>query len=266
MMPGIRVGTSAFTAAGWVGSFYPEGLKPAAYLNHYAQHFDTVEVDSTYYRTPSASTVKRWYEQTPKNFLFSLKIVQTITHEKVLVDCEEDFREFLAAADLLAEKLGPLLFQFPYFNAGAFPDRDSFLDRLSAFVKQLPQGYRFAVELRNRHWLVPRLLDILREKNVALALIDHPWMPRPREILAESDPITSNFTYIRLLGDRKAIEEKTKSWDKTIENRQRELFEWVEIVRQIQARQVDIFAYANNHYAGHAPATVRQFLEMLEKP
>jgi uncharacterized protein YecE (DUF72 family) len=265
-MARIHVGTSAFTAAGWVGSFYPEGLKDADYLNYYARHFKTVEVDSTYYRTPSPSTVKRWYGQTPKEFLFALKIVQTITHEKVLVDCDEEFREFMAAADLLAEKLGPLLFQFPYFNAGAFPDRDSFLERLSSFVKKLPQGYRFAVELRNRHWLVPRLLDTLRERNVALALIDHPWMPRPREIFSEFDPITSNFTYIRLLGDRKAIEEKTKSWDKTIENRQRELSEWVEIVRQIQARQIDIFAYANNHYAGHAPATVRQFLEILEKP
>jgi uncharacterized protein YecE (DUF72 family) len=244
-MTGIHIGTSAFTAAGWEESFYPEGMKPADYLNYDAQKFDTVEVDSTYYRTPSAAMVKCWYAQTSKNFLFALKIVQTITHEKVLVDCEDDLKHFLSAADLLGEKLGPLLFQFPYFNKKAFPDGAAFSARLEPFLKKLPRGYRFSVEIRNKYWLVPKLADMLRASGIALALIDHPWMPR--------------------LGDRKGIEEKTESWDKTIVDRKRELSEWVEIVRKVHQRRIQIFAYANNHYAGHAPATVRQFQEMLEK-
>jgi uncharacterized protein YecE (DUF72 family) len=264
-MTGLHIGTSAFTAAGWEGSFYPEGMKPADYLNYYAQKFDTVEVDSTYYRTPSEAMVKRWYAQTPKNFLFALKIVQTITHEKVLVDCDDDLKHFLAAADLLGEKLGPLLFQFPYFNKKAFPDGAAFFSRLEPFLKKLPCGYRFAVEIRNKYWLVPKFADMLRARDIALALIDHPWMPRPREIFAKMDPITADFTYIRLLGDRKGIEEKTETWDKTIVDRKPELSEWVEIVRKVHQRRVQIFAYANNHYAGHAPATVRQLQEMLEK-
>ncbi|MGB0036074.1 MAG: DUF72 domain-containing protein [Candidatus Acidiferrales bacterium] len=265
MAADIRIGTSAFTAAGWEGSFYPEGMQPADYLHYYAQQFDTVEVDSTYYRIPAPAMVKRWYEQTPKNFLFALKIVSTITHEKVLVDCEEELRQFISSADLLGEKLGPLLFQFPYFNKKAFPDGAAFFARLEPFMKKLPRGYRFAVEIRNKAWMVPRFADILRERGVALTLVDHPWMPRPREVFSRTDPITADFTYIRLLGDRKGIEEETKTWDKTIVDRKRELAEWVEIVRKVHERRIQIFVYVNNHYAGHAPATVRQLSEMLQK-
>ena len=108
---GIHLGTSAFTAAGWEGSFYPAGMKPADFLSYYAQHFDTVEVDSTFYRIPSPSTVRGWYSKTPKDFIFAAKVFREITHEKVLQDCDAELRKFLATMDILGEKLGPLLFQ-----------------------------------------------------------------------------------------------------------------------------------------------------------
>jgi uncharacterized protein YecE (DUF72 family) len=264
-MAEILIGTSAFTAAGWEGAFYPAGMKPADYLHFYSQQFSTVEVDSTYYRIPTATMAKRWYAQTPAHFQFSLKMVQTVTHEKVLADCDEECRSFFAAADLLGEKLGAILFQFPYFNKKAFPDGAAFLERLIPFVKKLPSGYHFALEIRNKNWLTPKLLDALRERQIALALIDHPWMPRPEEVLSRFDAITSDFTYVRLLGDRKAIEEKTKTWDKVIVDRRVELAEWVETVRKIHERRIKILAYVNNHYAGHAPATVRQLIEILKR-
>ena len=261
----IRLGTSAFTAAGWEGSFYPAGMKPADFLHYYAQQFDSVEVDSTFYRTPSPAMVRRWKEQTPRGFLFAAKVQQKITHEQVLVDCEQDWKNFLSVMDLLEEKLGPLLFQFPYFNKKAFATVDDFLARLVPFLKKLPKGYRFALEIRNKNWLVPKFADALRERGVTLALIDHPWMPRPAEIFARFDPITGSFAYIRWLGDRKGIEEITKSWDKTIVDRRRELTEWANICWKISGRGVPVFAYANNHYAGNAPATVRLFEKLLEK-
>jgi len=121
----------------------------------------------------------------------------------------------------------------------------------------------FAVEIRNRNWLGARFADALRERNVALVLQDQSWMPRPNELLERFDPITADFTYIRWLGDRKGIEEQTKMWDKVIVDRTAELNEWVEIVRKVHKRRIQIFAYANNHYAGHAPATVVQFARML---
>jgi len=260
--PGLRIGTSAFTAAGWEGSFYPAGMKPADYLTYYATKFDTVEVDSTFYRTPSASTVRGWYAKTPKDFIFALKVPQQITHEKVLHDCDAEFKTFLGAADLLGEKLGPMLFQFGYFNKNAFAGLDEFLARLLPFLKKLPRGYKFAVEIRNKNWLIPKFVDALRDRAIALTLIDQSWMPRPAEWFARFDPITADFTYIRWLGDRKEIEEKTKTWDKTIVDRTSELQEWVKYCHLVQKRGITIYAHANNHFAGHAPATVALFLKL----
>jgi hypothetical protein len=105
--PGVLLGTSAFTAAGWEGSFYPKGMKTRDFLNYYATQFKTVEIDSTYYHTPSAPTVTNWYERTPPDFIFAAKVPQVVTHEKVLVDCEAEFDEFVDRMDILDEKLGP---------------------------------------------------------------------------------------------------------------------------------------------------------------
>lgn len=260
--PKIHLGTSAFTAPGWEGSFYPAGMPPRDFLTYYSTKFDTVEVDSTFYRTPSAGTVRRWYAKTPKAFIFSLEVPQEITHEKCLQDCDAECKEFLAAAELLREKLGPILFQFGYFNKNAFADVDAFLARLLPFLDKLPKDRKFAVEIRNRHWLVPTFADALRERRIALALIDQAWMPGHAEWFARFDPITADFAYIRWLGDRKGIEEKTKTWDKSIVDRRRELSEWARLCVPIVRRGVVIFAYANNHYAGHGPATVAQFLDI----
>ena len=147
----IWIGTSAFTATGWENAFYPAGMKPADYLSYYATKFNTVEVDSTFYRTPSVATVNGWDRKTPTGFTLAAKIPQTITHEKVLQDCGEDLKHFLETMDLMGDKLGPLLFQFGYFNKTAFKSGKEFLARLEAFLKKLPKGYRFAVEIRNKN-------------------------------------------------------------------------------------------------------------------
>jgi uncharacterized protein YecE (DUF72 family) len=263
--PLLCLGTSAFTADGWEGSFYPAGLASKDFLSYYATQFDAVEVDSTFYRIPSASMVKNWHARTPAGFLFSLKVPQEITHERVLVDAQDVFTAFLRATDPLAEKRGPILLQFPYFNRKAFADAAAFLARLKPFLEKLPCELRFALEIRNKNWLGPALYDLLRKHRLALALIDHPWMPRPHVWFKYDDAITSDFTYIRWLGDRKAIEEKTTIWNETIVDRKSELLEWVEACRAILKRKVRIFAFANNHYAGHGPATVRLFLQLFEK-
>jgi uncharacterized protein YecE (DUF72 family) len=265
--PGILLGTSAFTAAGWEGSFYPRGMQPRDFLSYYATQFPTVEVDSTFYRTPSVSTVTGWYEKAPPDFIFAAKVPQVITHEKVLVDCEAEFDEFIGRMDLLDDKLGPLLLQFPYFNKSAFKSVGEFLSRLRFFLKRAQPMFtcRFVVEIRNKHWLDARFADLLREYNVALALIDQDWMPSIHEVLEKIDPITTDFTYVRWLGDRKGIEELTTTWDKTIIDRTSELETWVEVFKKFVARNIKIFGYANNHYAGHAPETVRLFQKLWEK-
>jgi len=265
MADSIRVGTSAFTAAGWETGFYPAGMKPAEYLAYYATRFSTVEVDSTFYRTPALSTVKGWYAKTPKDFVFALKVPQVITHEKILADCESDLKHFLETASALGDKLGPILFQFGYFNRTVFKSQAEFLARLKPFLAKLPRDFEFALEIRNKTWIDTRLVDLLRQHGVAMALIDQSWVPRPWEFKERMDLLTADFTYVRLLGDRKGIEEITKSWDKIVVDRKREMKTWVDYLRPIKARGVTIFVYINNHYTGFAPATVEKFLELWEK-
>src|ERR1700689_2767323 len=108
MSSDIHLGTSAFTAAGWEGSFYPAGMKPADFLTYYATKFHSVEVDSTFYRTPSASTVTGWARKTPDDFIFAVKVPQQITHEKVLADCGTELKHFVETMELLGDKLGPM--------------------------------------------------------------------------------------------------------------------------------------------------------------
>ena len=102
-------------------------------------------------------------------------------------------------------------------------------------------------------------MDLLREHGVALALIDQSWMPRPWKLKSDLDLITTDFTYVRWLGDRKGIEEKTQTWDKVIVDRQGELFEWVSLLKKVHERRIMILAVANNHYAGNGPTTVELF-------
>jgi uncharacterized protein YecE (DUF72 family) len=149
----ILLGTSSFTASGWNGSFYPRGMKPSDYLAFYAERFHTVEVDSTFYACPSGRTVENWNARTPDGFVFSVKVPQTITHDKVLVDCDAELAEFLQTMDILGPKLGPIVFQFPFFTRSTFPDRHAFTDRLVSFLRKLPADGKFAIEIRNRDWL-----------------------------------------------------------------------------------------------------------------
>ncbi len=258
-MADLYIGTSTFTAAGWEVSFYPAGMKPTDYLTYYSTKFDSVEVDSTYYGTPTAATVSSWARKTPEHFIFAVKVPQQITHEKVLVAADAAFKEFVGVMDRLGDKLGPMLLQFPYFNRSMFTNGAQFLARLKPFLAKLPRDYKFSVEIRNKNWLTAEFADILREHGVALALQDLSWMPEPWEY--EFDPITAPFTYVRWLGDRKGIETVTKIWDKTVVDRKPQLMSWVDYLQPIKKRGVTIFAYANNHYAGHGPATVVQFLK-----
>jgi uncharacterized protein YecE (DUF72 family) len=223
-------------------------MRPADYLTFYAEHFHTVEVDSTFYACPSARTVSNWAARTPVGFIFSVKVPQTITHGKVLVDCDAELKEFLDTMGILGDKLGPMVFQFPFFDKWKIKDRHEFTDRLIPFLKKLPTGHRFAIEIRNKKWLDAEFADVLRERKVALVLQDLSYMPSPAGL--KFDPITADWTYVRWLGDRKGIEEQTTTWDKTVVDRTPELSSWVDYCHQIRKRGVLIYAYANNPLFG----------------
>ena len=239
--PNLHLGTSGWSYKDWAGPFYPRGTKPRDYLETYATHFNSVELDSSFYGVPRTDYVKRWREVTPEKFVFSAKFPKAITHEKVLRDCEREVAEFLRVMDLLDEKLGVLLLQFEY---GFKPDQ---FEALDTFLASLPDGYRFAVEVRNRKWLEDRFFEMLRQHGVALTLVDHPWVPKLREL-------TADFTYIRWLGDRKKVEEP---FDLVRVDRSSDVRLWTEVIRDFIVQDVTTFGYVNNHYSGHSPETAK---------
>jgi uncharacterized protein YecE (DUF72 family) len=224
-------------------------------------------VDSTFYGCPSASTVNNWAARTPEDFIFSVKIPQVVTHEKVLVDCDSEFEEFVKTMDILGPKLGPMVLQFPSFDRWKFPKQESFLGVLIPFLRKLPADHNFVIEIRNKTWLDARFADLLGEYNVALALTDTSFMPRPWEMKEKFDLITADFAYVRWLGDRKQIEKQTTTWDKTVVDRTNDLKNWVDILKEMvnEKKIRKLFAYANNHYEGFGPATVKRFWDLWNK-
>ena len=213
----------------------------------------------TRHGTPSPHAANAWASKTPAEFIFSVKVPQGITHEKVLVDCDEDFKQFIETMTNLGDKLGPIVFQFPFFSRSVFKTQADFVTRLTPFLKKLPHDYKFAVEIRNKEWLDARFADLLRERGVALVLQDRSLMPGPKELSEKFDPVTADWTYIRWLGDRKEIEAITRTWNKAVVDRTDQLCSWVDFCDQTTKRGVTVYAYANNHYAGFSPATVELF-------
>lgn len=274
--PLVRFGTSSFSSEDWVGPFYPPGTPPRDFLRLYAEAFDTVEVDATYYAVPSARTVDGWVEKTPESFLLCAKFPRSIVHggeearpdpAKVLVEdavaAERD--RFLEVMARLGKRCGPLVLQFPYFNREVFPSAAPFLERLDRFLEALPPSFSYGVEVRNKAWVGKPLRDLLVARNAALVLVDQAWMPHGDEVEARMDPVTTGVCYVRLLGDRQEIEKVTKTWDREVIDRGDRLARWAGFLVRMARRGVRTLVYVNNHYAGHAPTTTRRLKALFEE-
>lgn len=251
--PGVvRVGTQGWNYAAWVGSFYPPDTRQPAFLPMYARAFDTVEVDATFYATPSPSTVRGWAERVPPGFAFALKMPQEVTHVRRLRDVGELAATFFDRARLLGGKLGPILLQFPPEFA------PTELPALAAVLPQLPRDLAVAVEFRHRGWIHDGVLALLAEHNVALALTDTRFIPR-RVTLSLVDRPTADFAYVRWLGpDRDLVDHSRLQVD-----RSRDLAVWADAVRRLAERVRTVFAYMSNYFAGHAPASARMLQTLL---
>ncbi|MCB9916543.1 MAG: DUF72 domain-containing protein [Planctomycetes bacterium] len=272
----LRIGTSSWSESSWVGSFYPAGTKPADFLTRYASVFDTVEADVTYYRIPSRDMVRGWDRKTPAGFTLAAKFPRSIVHggdgprpdgARVLVPeiVADDTQRFLEVMGLLGPKCGPLVLQFPYFNREAFASAAPFLERLDAYLGELPQGFRYAVEVRNKGWLGAPLLDVLRRHGAALVLVDLLYMPHPAELADTLNLVTADFVYARLIGDRKQTDELSgKVFDHVVIDQRPRLVRWAELLQALAPEVSEMFAYANNHYAGHGPATAAELLALVK--
>jgi uncharacterized protein YecE (DUF72 family) len=244
----LYLGTQGWSYKSWVGNLYPAGTTPDKYLIEYVKHFGAIEVDSTYYAIPRPQTAQNWRAVTPDDFRFTAKFPQVITHEKMLKDAQSETLQFLDVMRLLGDKLGPLLLQFPYQFK---PDQK---ETLARFLEALPRDLRFAIEVRHRGWLDEDFFRLLETHRIAFVLADLAYMPRVIRA-------TTDFTYIRWLGNRKDIPDG--EYERVRINRDKELARWTEIIREMNEKGVAVWGFANNHYQGHSPATIRALMERL---
>jgi uncharacterized protein YecE (DUF72 family) len=190
--------------------------------------------------------VERWRKIAPKGFLFAAKFPREITHESNLVDSKDVAESFVRTMQGLDDRLGPLLLQLPPgFTVEG-------IGALDAFLRELPEGPSYAVEVRHKSWLDSDLADLLREHGAALTLVDYPDMPR-------LDEATADFAYIRWLGNRR---EFPSGHTHPKKDRTEDLRWWSGVVDRFLEEGKTVFAYANNHYQNHSPSTVEQFLEI----
>ena len=244
----LFVGTSGWSYKDWQGVFYPPGAPAADYLAHYGRVFRTVEIDATFYALPRARVVENWALRSPPGFVFSAKFPREITHEAGGLERDELARAFIERMSLLGDKRGPLLLQFPpRFE----PER---LPVLARFLEALPESARYAVEFRHPGWHSEETLALLAERRVAWVAGVGPLNPPER-------PLTTDFAYLRWIGDR-----SLNVFDRVRVERGEEIRRWAEWIETLRGRLQEIYGYFNNHYAGHGPASARELLAALGEP
>jgi uncharacterized protein YecE (DUF72 family) len=237
-----HVGCSGWNYPHWRERVYPRGLPARRWLEHYATRFDTVEVNTTFYRLATPEAVARWVAETPPQFVFAIKASRYMTHMKRLTDLESGLERFYAAIEPLVSspKLGPVLWQFPT----SFK-RDE--DRLATALAILPPG-RHAFEFRHRSWFTDDVFDLLRAYGAALAYGDHPERPwQPLEL-------TTDWTFVRFHYGRRG---RRGNYSET------ELRGWAERLTGVRER-AELFAYFNNDWEGFAVSNALRLRELLD--
>jgi uncharacterized protein YecE (DUF72 family) len=228
----LRIGTSGFHYKHWKGPFYPAKLPDSKMLEHYVQHFDTVELNNSFYRLPTAEAFDAWREATPSNFIFAVKASRFLTHNKKLKDPEQALDNLLPRAAHLAGKLGPILFQLPpLWRVNA--------QRLAALLEILPRDLRYTFEFREPSWMSPEILSILKEFNAALCIYELAGYRSPLHI-------TADFTYIRLHGPDPGKYQGSYS--------RKQLGNWARQIEVWGNKLKAVYFYFDNDQAGYAAA------------
>lgn len=247
-MSKIYIGTSGYSYPHWTSVFYPEDLPSGKWLEFYAQHFSTVELNVTFYRLPQEKTFEGWYRRTPKDFLFVVKGSRFITHVKKLANCQEPLDLLMSRAKLLKEKLGIILWQLP-------PSFKIDIQRLEEFLKllraQSPE-LRASFEFRHQSWFCQEVYDLLKKYKAALCIADSPRLRSPsfggQAYWPYSEEITADFIYLRFHGGKELYGSNYSD---------RELKEWAKKIKKWEKKNLDIYTYFNNDAYGYAVANAK---------
>ena len=240
----IHIGTSGWHYKHWLnGVFYPAGTTGSQMFEFYARHFNTVEINNSFYRLPAATTFDNWRESSPRNFVYAVKASRFITHMKKLKDPARSSEKFFLAAEHLHKKLGPILFQLP-------PRWNLNVERLAEFLEALPREHRYAFEFRDESWLVPEVFQLLRKYNAAFCMHDFEDMKVPQEI-------TADFTYIRFHGPGSA-----KYWGSYSKA---ELRKWARRIERWRRELSAVYVYFNNDPEGAAVKNALTLKELVTR-
>jgi len=236
----MRIGTSGWCYDHWAGVFYPDELPSSRRLAYYARHFSSTEINSSFYRLPSAQTLRRWRDTVDSGFRFAVKASRYITHMKKLKDPHQGLHRFLERITTLGDRLGPILFQLPprwHFNA----------ERLETFLDALPGEFRYVLEFRDPGWINDHSLALLRAHDVAFCIYEIEGYLTPQHI-------TADFVYVRLHGPDDAY---AGCYD------QRTLARWADTADGWRRQGRDVFVYFDNDEAGYAVRNALTLATML---
>lgn len=237
-----HIGTSGWHYKAWAGPFYPGDLPDRDYLEYYARHFHTVEINNSFYQLPKKESLKAWKDTVPPDFIFAVKASRYITHMKKLKDAEKSLSPLLKRIEALGDRLGPVLFQLPprwRFN----------LERFYDFLEILPADFRYAFEFRDTSWQDPRAYEAMKMMGVAFCMYDLNGYQSPKEI-------TADFVYIRLHGPDGAY--KGEYDTPTLSG-------WAGAVSAWLRQGMEIFCYFDNDEAGYAARNALKLQDMVSK-
>jgi uncharacterized protein YecE (DUF72 family) len=234
---------------GWSYKFWPLyiGLKPSEFLSNYARHFNSVEINSSFYRIPSRSVVENWATQVPNGFRFTAKFPQSISHAPELNYQDGKLEAFFRNISKLGDKLGPLLLQLP----ARFKVDE--VDKLEDFLSVLPNEYRYAVEFRYRDWFNDETYELLRENSASLVQVEHPRFPSVNEL-------TTDFVYIRWEGDRKLVNGERGS----VEVDRKEVTQtWGVTIKRYLENGLEVYGFFSKFYSGYPLSDIKMIIEAL---
>ncbi len=239
----IRIGTSGFHYKHWRGHFYPEKMPSSQWLNFYLQHFDTLELNNSFYRLPTVGAFENWRDSTPANFVFAVKASRFLTHNKKLKDPENALDNLLPRAAHLGKKLGPILFQLP-------PQWKVNPERLMGLLEILPKELRYAFEFRELSWLTPEINKILERFNAAFCIYELAGYHSPLEV-------TADFAYVRLHGPAAGKYQGSYSDER--------LNEWAKRIRDWAKSLKAVYIYFDNDQAGYAAQNALKLKRMVSR-
>lgn len=242
----LSIGCTGWGYKGWVGPFYPRKLSSSKFLNYYSSIFDITEINSTFYAIPQSSIVKKWLSDTPAKFKFTAKLPKIITHENRLQQLTPHLEQFLKSMKVLGSKYLFTVVQLP--PTLSFDEAKPHLEQLDAFFADA--GY--VVEGRHQSWFSENALNYLSNKKICLVWGDVQGIRNPT-------PITTDFVYLRLIGDRSIPE---SNFGKTILDRTDDLKTWKNKLDEVKDKITFAVIMVNNRYEGFGPATANK-LRML---